>query len=143
MEDTFLKVLNSYILFGLVSDSALSRRHSEIPELRNRPETMAGLKENPLTVYIGKLEIRKWILKKLKQFVFRSQNFSIVNLEHLISIFYVGTFKFDNKCLLSQFKVSLQDMTTTGFPRGIKLIRKMEINAWSRDLKHKSFDFKK
>ena len=59
MEDTFLKVLNSYILFGLVSDSALSRRHSEIPELRNRPETTAGLKENPLTVYIGKLETTK------------------------------------------------------------------------------------
>ncbi|XP_023339063.1 NADPH oxidase 5 [Eurytemora carolleeae] len=44
--------LNQDKLNTFISDSALSRRNSEIPELRHRPETMAGLKENPITVYI-------------------------------------------------------------------------------------------
>jgi len=31
----------------------------------------------------------------------------IVNLEHLISISNVGTFKFDDQCLINQFRLSL------------------------------------
>ena len=44
----------------------------------------------------------------------------IVNIKRLFSIFNVGTFKFEDQCLISQLKISLQGMTIMGYRRGVK-----------------------
>ena len=44
---------------------------------------------------------------------------SIINLERLISISNVGTFEFEDTCLIPHLKLSLQGLTTTGYRLGI------------------------
>ena len=47
----------------------------------------------------------------------KDQNLCVdmVNLENLISIFNVTSFKFKDQCLIPQFRLSLQGMNITGF----------------------------